>query len=353
MKRPSLTDQILGFGILFLLIVGCFLVLRPFLTDVLWAAVLAFSSWPLYTRLRERLGGRRNLAALLMTLLMVVIIVAPFAVAASAAANNADRFAQLAHGFFERGPPQPPAWLDRVPVIGTELADFWRSLAVGGWAAAELRELAPYARSALITVGQAMGAGLLHLVLSVFLTFFLFRSGEAAFAQLMAVMNRLAGARAQRLVDIAGATVLSVVYGILGTAFAQAVLAAIGFSIAGVPTAPLLGLATFFLSIVPVGPPLIWFPAGIWLYLQDSPGWAIFVLVWGLVVVSGVDNILKPMLISRGSQMPFVMIFLGVLGGAIAFGLIGVFLGPTLLVVGYRLLIEWSHGGTNEDVVVK
>jgi predicted PurR-regulated permease PerM len=165
----------------------------------------------------------------------------------------------------------------------------------------------------------------------------------------MAVLNRLAGVRAQRLANVAGATVVSVVYGILGTALAQGLLAGIGFYIAGIPLAALLGLATFFLSIVPVGPPLVWIPAALWLYVQGSPGWAIFVLVWGLVVVSGVDNILKPMLISRGTQLPFVMVFLGVLGGALAFGLIGVFLGPTLLVVGNRLLHEWSQGGVSEE----
>jgi predicted PurR-regulated permease PerM len=349
MKRPSLTDQILGFGILFLLIIGCFLVLRPFLTDVLWAAVLTYSTWPLFTRLRDGLGGSRTLAALLMTLLMIVIVVAPFAVGAGAIADNAEHLVQLAHRFFEAGLAQPPAWLEAVPLIGATLAEYWRGIVEGGQTAAELQELAPHVRSALITMGQAMGAGLLHLVLSVFLSFFLFRSGEAAFVQLMAVLNRLAGVRAQRLANVAGATVVSVVYGILGTALAQGLLAGIGFYIAGIPLAALLGLATFFLSIVPVGPPLVWIPAALWLYVQGSPGWAIFVLVWGLVVVSGVDNILKPMLISRGTQLPFVMVFLGVLGGALAFGLIGVFLGPTLLVVGNRLLHEWSQGGVSEE----
>jgi predicted PurR-regulated permease PerM len=317
----------------------------------LWAAVLAFSSWPLYTRLRDRLGGRKTLAALIMTLAMIVIVVAPFAIAASAVVDNADHLVLIAHGFFEGRLAQPPGWLEDFPVIGSTLAGYWRSVTQAGEAAAEWRDLAPLARSALLTAGQAMAAGLLHLGLSVFLTFFLFRSGEGAVAQLMAVMNRLAGTRAERLVNVAGTTVLSVVYGILGTALAQALLAGIGFSIAGVPLAPLLALATFFLSIVPVGPPLIWIPAAVWLYVQGSTGWAIFVLLWGLLVVSGVDNILKPMLISRGSRMPFVMIFLGVLGGAFAFGLIGVFLGPTLLVVGNRLLIEWSQGaGENEPV---
>jgi len=193
-----------------------------------------------------------------------------------------------------------------------------------------------------------MATGLLHLALSIFLAYFLFLYGEGAVGRVRAIMSRLAGMRAERLLRVAGATVISVVHGILGTALAQGLLAGIGFAMAGVPAAPLLGLLTFFLSIVPVGPPLVWVPAAIWLYLQGSTGWAIFTLVWGLVVVSGVDNVVKPMLISRGSQMPFVMVFLGVLGGAVAFGLIGVFLGPTLLAVGYRLLLEWIEGAKEQ-----
>ncbi|MGH8629630.1 MAG: AI-2E family transporter, partial [Burkholderiales bacterium] len=340
MNASLRTDQILGLGILALLLVGCFLVLQPFLTDLLWAAVLAYSSWPLYVRLRARLRG--VLAALLMTLAIVLVVLAPFAIAATAIVDNADRIVQLTHRLLDEGLPQPPAWVASLPVIGGGLDAYWRHPAEDAGSLSEaLRRLTPLARSALVTGGQAMATGLLHLALSIFLAYFLFLYGEGAVAQLRAVMSRLAGLRAERLLSVAGGTVVSVVHGILGTALAQGLLAGIGFAVAGIPAAPLLGLLTFFLSIVPVGPPLVWIPAAIWLYLQGSTGWAIFVLAWGLVVVSGVDNIVKPMLISRGSHMPFVMVFLGVLGGAVAFGLIGVFLGPTLLALGYRMLLEW------------
>ncbi len=130
-------------------------------------------------------------------------------------------------------------------------------------------------------------------------------------------------------------------YGILGTALAQGVVAGIGFLIAGVPGAALLGLATFFLSVVPVGPPLIWISATLWLFVQGSTGWAVFMGLWGLLVVSTVDNVLKPMIISHGSNLPFMLVLLGVLGGAVAFGFVGIFLGPTLLAVGYRMMNEW------------
>jgi predicted PurR-regulated permease PerM len=350
MNSTLRTDQILAFGILLLLIVGCFLVLSPFLTDLLWAAVLTFSSWRLYERLRARLRGNSVLASLAMSLGIVLVVLAPFAIAAYAIVENADGIAQTVNRLLDQGLPDPPAWVANLPVIGSGLDGYWRNLAGDtGTLNETLRRLAPVARSALVTGGQAMATGLLHLSLSIFLAYFLFLHGEGAVERVKAVMSRLAGSHAERLLEAAGATVRSVVHGILGTALAQGLAAGIGFAVAGVPAAALLGLLTFFFSIVPVGPPLVWVSATVWLYLQGSIGWAIFMLIWGLVVVSGIDNIVKPMLISRGSHMPFVMVLLGVLGGAFAFGLIGVFLGPTLLAVGYRLLVEWIESSGERE----
>ena len=152
--------------------------------------------------------------------------------------------------------------------------------------------------------------------------------------QLGVITERIAGERGRRLLTLGGSTVRGVVYGILGTALVQAVMAGIGYMIAGVPGAGMLALLTFFLSVVPIGPPLIWVPAALWLFHEGSMAWGVFMLVWGLGV-SSIDNLVKPWFISHGSDMPFLLIFFGVLGGALAFGFIGVFLGPTLLAVGY------------------
>ena len=157
-------------------------------------------------------------------------------------------------------------------------------------------------------------------------------------------IDRTPAGRGRRLALIATLTVRGVVIGILGTALAQGVLMAIGLWMAGIKAGPLLGLVTFFLSPVPIGPPLVWIPAGLVLMNQGATGWGIFVLVWGFLVVSSVDNVLKPFLISRGSDLPFALVLIGVLGGAVAFGFIGVFLGPVLLAVGYALLKEWAAG---------
>jgi len=183
----------------------------------------------------------------------------------------------------------------------------------------------------------------MEVALSVFIAFFILRDGAAAADRLTTGVGRIAGDRGRRLLEVAGRTVRGVVYGILGTALVQGGMAGIGFWIAGVPGAALLAVLTFLLSVVPMGPPLVWIPAVIWLFNQGSSGWAMFMLVWGLGV-SSVDNVVKPWLISQGSAMPFILIFFGVIGGALGFGVIGVFLGPTLLAVAYRLLEEWSGG---------
>jgi predicted PurR-regulated permease PerM len=194
----------------------------------------------------------------------------------------------------------------------------------------------------LLSQGVALGAGVLYLSLSVLLLFFLYRDGTALATRLQQVTGRIAGARAQQLVDLAVSTVRGVVYGILGSLLAQGILAGVGFLVTGVPGAFLLGFLTLFLALLPGGPALLWLPASLWLYQQGATGWAIFLALWGLLVVSTADNIVKPYFIGRGSDLPFILVLLGVLGGAMAFGVIGIFLGPTLLAVGYTVVRDWA-----------
>jgi predicted PurR-regulated permease PerM len=210
---------------------------------------------------------------------------------------------------------------------------------------AELESFAKPAQAAALAGGRVVGKGVLDMTISVFLAFFFFLHGEALAGRLRIALERMTGVRAAYLLGIVRGTVTGVIYGILGTGLAQGVLAAIGFAVAGVPGAVLLGGVTFFLSVVPVGPPLVWGGAAIWLFQQGEPGWALFVVAWGFFVVSTVDNVIKPFIISRGAKLPFAVVLLGVLGGLLAFGVIGAFLGPTLLAVGYRLATEWTAVG--------
>jgi len=342
----SKLEQNLGWIALLALLAGCLLVLRPFVSALLWAVVLCFSSWPVYDRLRRWLGNRRTLAALLMTLAMILIILLPFVVVAVTLADNVKELDGAVRGWIDAGPPPPPGWLAQVPVLGQTAMDYWQSLAADTsrlWT--DARSLIEPLSLWLLKVGLTLGGGLVQLALSIFIAFFLFRDGVSVANRLNNLVQRIGGERGKHLLTVAGRTVRGVVYGILGTALVQAVLAGIGFLIAGVPGCALLALLTFFASVIPVvGTALTWLPAAIWLFHQGATGWGIFMLIWG-AVVANVDHVVKPWLISQGSDLPFILIVFGVLGGALTFGFIGVFLGPTLLAVGFRLLEEWSPAG--------
>ena len=209
-----------------------------------------------------------------------------------------------------------------------------------------------WAWSALLSITLAVGQGVTQLVLSGFLAFFLLKDADILSQRVTVAADRLAGERGRHLLNVAGGTVRGVIYGILGTAIAQALVAGLGFWIAGVPGAVLLSVMTFFFAVIPFGPPMIWLPAALWLFAQHKPGLGIFLILWGLLGISSVDNFLRPYLISQGSKMPFVLIFCGVIGGALSFGLVGVFLGPTLLAVAFRLIEEWSSHPSEPELAV-
>ena len=338
----SQLERNLGWILLLALLAGCLLVLRPFVSALLWAVVRCFSSWPVYRRLLGFVRNRRTLAALLMTLAMVLVILLPFVIIGLTLADNVNQLTTAAKDWVQNDSHAPPEWLARVPVVGPRAADTWQSLAGDRaklWA--EAQKFIEPVSAWLIKRGLALGGGLMQLALSIFIAFFLFRDGVTAAGHLTSAVERVGGEQGKHLLTVAGQTIRGVVYGILGTALAQAVMTGIGLVIAGVPGAALLALLTFFASIVPIaGTALVWVPASLWLFHQGATGWGIFLLVWGVGVAS-LDNVVKPWLISQGSKMPFVLIFFGVVGGALAFGFIGVFLGPTLLAVGYRLVNVW------------
>ena len=334
-------EQNLGWFVLILLTAGCLYVMLPFVSSLLWAVVLCFSSWPLYSRLLAATGNRRTLAAGLISLGMILLILIPFVVVGLTLADHVGALTTAVRKWIDAGPPAPPEWLRKLPLVGPRVIEYWQGLAADSAKLLTVaRRFIEPASAWLLGLGVALGGGLARLALSIFMAFFLFRDGGWVAEQVHGAVLRIGGQRGEHLLDLAGNTIRGVVYGILGTALVQAVMAGIGFVLAGVPGAGVLTLLTFFLSIVPMGPPLVWIPATFWLFHQGSTGWGIFMIVWGLAV-SSIDNFVKPWLISRGSTMPFLLILFGVLGGALAFGFIGVFLGPTLLAVGYRILQEW------------
>ena len=336
-------EQILGIGALLLLAIGCAIVLWPFLSALLWAAVICFSTWPIYTWCEQVLGGRRGLAGALMTLLVALVIVAPFAITVATLADSVSRLITAATGVLEQGPPAPPDWVGGLPVVGEGLAAYWERLAHNAPAfVTELKKLTGPAADIAVASGAVLGVGLLQLGLSVFIAFFFYRHGRQMAAYVRESVERFAGPRARHLLTVVGETVKGVVYGLIGTALAQALLAGIGFWIAGVPQALLLGFVTFVLSFVPGGPPLVWGSVALWLLSQGAFWWSIFTAAWGLLLVSSIDNFLRPYLLAQSNSLPLVLGLFGFVGGILAFGFIGMFLGPTLLAVGYSLFLEWQ-----------
>ncbi|MES2148170.1 MAG: AI-2E family transporter [Pseudomonadota bacterium] len=322
---------------------GCLAVLWPFLPGILFAAAAVISSWPLYLFVLARLRGRRTLAALLMTLSLSLLVVVPVALVAYHLADDIGQVYEQIKRVVETGELHAPAWLRELPLVGEPLEGYLRELVGSRQQMGEMaRRLLEPGRQALLGGGLLIGASLVQMSLAAFVSFFLYRDGQQLLVALLRGLQRVIGDSASKVAEIVSQTVRGVMYGLLGTALAQALVAVLGFAIAGVPALPLLGTATFILSLVPVGPPLVWGFAAIWLFSEGRTGWGVFMLVWGLVLISGVDNVVKPLLISRGSSLPFLLVLLGVLGGMLAFGFIGLFIGPTLLAVGYSLLRDWT-----------
>ncbi len=338
-------DRIAGITALALLVIGCLVILGPFLAAIAWAMVLVLATWPVFRWVEKLFKGRRNLAALSMTLLFAAALIVPLIVLAAGLADDVTNLSAVLTKYAQEGVPPPPHWVGEIPLVGGKLDVWWQELAEKNFQLLEhLQQYIKPTRDALLAVGVNIGSGLFDITISIFTAFFIFRDGEAAARGLDSVLERIAGSRAHRLLEVAERSITSVVYGILGTALAQGFLAAIGLAIAGVPGALALGVATAFLSIIPVGPPLIWIPAAGWLFYAGETGMGIFLVIWGAVVISTADNVLKPYFISRGTRMPLIIVLLGVLGGILAFGFLGIFLGPTLLAVAFTLLREWTGG---------
>jgi predicted PurR-regulated permease PerM len=343
-------EQIIQFTAIVVLVVGCLMVLRPFLAAILSAAILCFSTWPVYEWLERKLGGRSWLAALAMTLLLVLVLVLPLVAVALSYADEIPHLVELVRERLADGLPNPPSWVSSIPLVGESLESAWRELAGNRAKLAEmLQRLLQPARAVLVQTGILIGEGALQFTLIAFVGYFFYRDGAVLAAALRNALDHVAGELAGRMLEIIGGTINGVVYGILGTGIAQGVAALIGFLIAGVPGALMLSFLTCFLSIVPAGPAVLWVGAAAWLAYQDQPGWAIFMAVWGFFVISGIDNIVKPLLISRGSSLPFVLVLLGVLGGVLAFGFVGIFLGPVLLAVGFNLMRRWTEARAAES----
>jgi predicted PurR-regulated permease PerM len=324
--------------------IGCVLVLYPFVSSLLWAAILVFTTWPVFDWLRLTFRLRRGVAAGAMVALTAVVLVLPLALAAPSGADDVNHLRHAIEGSLRAGLPDSPTWVFEIPVLGPTVGGLWNR-----WAAdvtVLLEALRPYFGIILEGgLGLLLGIanGVLLFVLALFVAFFFYVYGEPIAARMKLLLHRIAGTQADRLILVTGATVRGVVYGILGTAIVQGILTAFGLWLSGVPRPVLLGAVAGLLSVLPIGAPVVWIPAALWLMGSGHLGWGVFLAIYGVVAVSGADSVIRPWFISRGAQLPFLLTVLGVLGGALAFGLLGIFLGPVLLGVGYTLMNEWAR----------
>jgi len=324
------------------------IVIAPFIPAMLLAIIFTLSAWPAYSWLEQRLNGRRGLAASLMTLILAVCFILPLACLASSLAENFTWISTNILDALNNPPKEAPEWLATLPQVGPMIASKWQEYIedTSALSALMMEQTAP-ATKTVVSIAATVGRGAVDLTLGVIIAFFLFRHGVEVASRLTVLIDKFLGPRGQHLLRVSKNTMIGVVYGMMGTAVAQGTLSAIGFAIAGVPAPVFLGFATFILSFLPMGAPLIWVPAAVWLFASGFTGMGIFMALWGLVLISSIDNVIRPYFISLGSNLPLLVTLLGVFGGIIAFGFIGLFIGPTLLAVAYTLIIEWSQ--TNRE----
>jgi predicted PurR-regulated permease PerM len=334
-------EHSIGITILALIAVGAFLVLRPFLSAIVWAAVLTYSTWPMFERLKARLGEREILAAAVMILAVACALVLPIAVLAWSMADEVVRVSGIIRRWFEYGLPALPPWVVDIPLLGGRLVRRWHDLFQTGDLTQNLSPYVATARAYLLIVASTVTNALLELLLSLLLAFFFYCNGLKIGAAVNTMGVSLTGERGHRLVGIVAATIRGVVKGLLGTNLLQAILGALGFWAAGVPGAMLLGFFVFFLTVIPLGASLVWIPAVIWVANTGRQGTALVLALWCVLIFAVLENVARPFLMGRGSTLPALLILLGMLGGMSAFGFLGVFLGPALLALVYALIEEW------------
>jgi predicted PurR-regulated permease PerM len=341
MVSAKSVEHAVGLAILALIALGAFLVLKPFLSAIVWAAVLTYSTWPVFVRLKRRLGDRAALAAAVMILLATCFVITPIAALAWTMTDQVIRLTALARSWFEHGAPSLPSWVADIPLLGGRLVYRWHEIFQKGDLAHNLSPYLGTVRAQLLTVAALVASALFELVLSLLIAFFLYCNGPALSSALGSIGVKLTGRRGYVLINVVAGTVRSVVEGLLAANLLQAILGAIGFWIAGVPGAFLLGFFVFFLTVIPFGTGLVWIPATIWLVNSGQSVSALLLTGWCILIFPVLENVARPYLMRRGSILSAIPLLLGMLGGMSAFGFLGIFLGPALLALVRALLEEW------------
>ena len=331
------------------LIVANYFILKPFILAFVWAVTIVVATWPVMLRLQTWLGGKRGFAVAVMSLALLLILIVPFTLAIVTLLDNADMIKGSAESLKAKGLPPPPGWVSGVPLAGPKLSESWHELASAGPEGLSAR-VAPYAGKIVnwfVDQAGSIGMMFVQFLLTVIICAILYSGGEPAADAVRRFFRRVAGQRGDDMTVLAARAIRGVALGVVITALIQSLLGGIGLAVAGVPAATVLTAIMFMLCIAQLGPALILFPAVIWLFWSDQTLWGSVLLVWSLFVVT-LDNFLRPILIKKGADLPLLLIFAGVIGGLIAFGIIGLFIGPVVLAVTYTLLGAWVDRGESD-----
>jgi predicted PurR-regulated permease PerM len=342
-QTPSDVPRIMLLVIIIgLLLVGSFWTLLPFLGALAWATMIVVATWPLLLLVQRKTGGRRSVAVLIMTLVALAAFLAPLVATVSTIIDAADRSPAVMRDFVESGLDPPPAWVADIPVAGERVAAQWQQISEGGREALVefLRPYAKNAATAALALTGSFGGLILHVLLTLIIAAILYAQGEIAAGGVLALARRIGGERGAATVRLAGQAVRSVALGVIVTALVQSALAGLGLWICRVPHVGVLTAIAFVLGVAQLGPLLVLAPAVAWLFWGGEPQWAIVLIIWSLPVIA-LDNVLRPILIRRGVELPMLLIISGVIGGLIGFGVIGLFVGPVILAATYTLMGAW------------
>ena len=332
------------------LIAASFWIFKPFLTSFIWATIIVVATWPLLLKLQTWLWNKRGLAVTVMTVILLMILIIPFSFAIGAIVDSADKINDWIGNLNAFAFPPMPEWIGRIPLIGKKISAYWQQYAT--LPPAELSaKLTPYAGEALkwfIAKAGSIGMMVLQFLLTVIISAILYAKGETVASGVRSFFRRLAGQKGDETAVLAAKAVRGVALGVVLTAIIQSVLGGIGLAITGIPAVAILTAVMFMLCIAQVGPALILIPSIIWLFWKGEPLWGGILIAWSVPVLI-IDNIIRPFLIKKGADLPLLLIFAGVIGGLIAFGIIGLFIGPVVLAVSHVLLKAWVSEGESEQ----
>ena len=336
----DIIQLVIRLGLLAFLIYWTFLLISPFVPIMAWSIVLAVALYPVFNLVARLLGGRPKLAAVLLTLINLGIVIGPAAWLGVSAMNGVREIAgNLGSGSLVV--PSPPESINKWPLIGPQLYELWNNASSN--IRAVLSEAAPYLKpvaTALLAFAGSAGVGTLKFLLSVALAGFLFPYGPQLVAAGRSFLYRIVPEQSEQFLGLAGATIRAVSQGVIGVAIVQSLLAGIGFKLAGIPSAGLLAFAVMILAIIQIGAAVVLLPVIIWIWMDKDFTTALLLTLY-MVLVGVLDNVLKPLVMGRGLTTPTLVIFIGVIGGTLAHGIVGLFIGPIILSLAWELTVAW------------